>query len=337
MGNKTNIQWTDATWNPLAGCSPESEGCRNCYAATMALRLELMGQAKYTGTARRASDGRAVFTGQINLDEGALNIPLKWRRPRKIFVNSMSDLFHPNVPSEYIDRVYNAMEAAHWHTFQVLTKRPQRMASYTTHRYGKTPAPNIWHLASVEDQLTANQRVPWLLRTKSAVRGLSIEPLIGPVDLGSWVLTVDQRRQQALTYNMGNPQHHVPVGWAISDRPRVDWLIVGGESGPRARPLWPAWARSLRDQAQAAGVAFMFKQWGTWEPYEPEQPPFWRDQRGRFHDGHGLNILDPLTGGMGIGWHEDSLDPSAGAAFRRVGKHESGRLLDGREWSEFPA
>lgn len=214
MGN-TSIEWTDATWNPVTGCDKISPGCKNCYAEKMALRLQKMGQANY-------ANGFAV-----TLQPHMLKHPLDWKKPRMIFVNSMSDLFHKDVPLDYIKRVFDVMNQAHWHTFQVLTKRAERLAELAPELRW---TPNIWMGVSVEDQEYGLPRIDYLRTVPAAVRFLSIEPLLeylGEVDLTG-----------------------------------IQWVIVGGESGTGARPMRPSWVRNLRDQCQAAGVAFHFKQWG---------------------------------------------------------------------------
>lgn len=294
MGDKTGIEWTDATWNPLAGCTPVSEGCRNCYAATMAYRLAAMGQEKYKGTVKIASDGRKVFNGHINLAPEVLEQPLRWKKPRRIFVNSMSDPFHAAVPDSYIERVFQAMTQAHWHTFQVLTKRPERMRQLMT-AWGQPPA-NIWLGTSVENQAAADERIPHLLATPAVVRFLSCEPLLGPVELTPWL------------WEEAGP------GWAgRNPSPDLSWVIVGGESGPKARPMHPDWARGLRDQAQAAGVAFHFKQHGEWASW-PDAVPF--NEKTQCYQFPGTDTPHlPVY---------------------RVGKHAAGRILDGLTWDEFP-
>jgi protein gp37 len=260
MSANSSIEWTDKTWNPLAGCTPASEGCRNCYAAALAYRLERMGQAKYAGTARKArSDGRAVFTGRINLDERALEEPRRWRTPARVFVNSMSDLFHEAVPDAFIGRVWSTMLSTPQHIYQVLTKRPARMADVVTRlvnegrEKGLRAPDNIWLGTSVEDQAAANARIPHLLRTPAAVRFLSCEPLLGPIDLG---------RACPCGYYCDEDHGHIDHAFWSQVDPGIHWLIVGGESGPRRRPFDPDWARSLRDQCQAGGVAFFMKQMG---------------------------------------------------------------------------
>lgn len=221
----TSIEWTDATWNPVAGCSILSPGCTNCYAMRMAARLEAMSVEKYVGLTRK-SGNRHVWTGRVTLDRNALEVPLRWRKPRMIFVNSMSDLFQEAVPPSFIGEVWEKMAAAKQHTFQVLTKRAERMAEIAN----TLPVlPNVWLGVSVEngEQIF---RLDHLRKTKAAVRFVSFEPLLGPV-----------------------------VGANLSD---IHWAIVGGESGPRARPMKQAWVRDIRTLCRRAGTAFFFKQWG---------------------------------------------------------------------------
>ncbi|MBX3383121.1 MAG: phage Gp37/Gp68 family protein [Phycisphaeraceae bacterium] len=228
MAQGTGIEWTEATWNPVAGCTPVSPGCLNCYAARMALRLESIAVGacgKYSGTAR-VVNGRPVFTGRINLDENALELPRRWRRPRLIFVNSMSDLFHEAVPDSYIKRVFDVMNDCAQHTFQVLTKRPERAASLAA----ELPWPNnVWMGTSVENALYM-YRVRTLQCIPAKVRFLSCEPLLGSM------------RRMVLE--------------------GIHWVIVGGESGPGARPMAREWVEGIRDQCLEADVAFFFKQWG---------------------------------------------------------------------------
>lgn len=225
MSDSSRIEWTEATWNPVAGCSVLSPGCTNCYAMRMAARLDAMGQAKYKGTTRK-SGGRAKWTGKIVLDRAALDIPKRWKRGRLIFVNSMSDLFHKSVPDAFVLDVFATMRATPQHTYQVLTKRPERVAALD--KRIDWPA-NVWMGTSVEsaDYL---DRIDLLRKTRAKTRFLSLEPLLGPLD------DLDLRG--------------------------IHWVIAGGESGPGARPMEKAWVRSIRDQCRDAGVAFHFKQWG---------------------------------------------------------------------------
>ena len=226
----SSIEWTEATWNPVAGCTPVSPGCLNCYAARMALRLQFAGAAsgcsKYIGTAKRARDGRPVFSGRINLDEGSLDLPRRWKRSKVIFVNSMSDLFHADVPVEYIQRVFAVMGECPQHQFQVLTKRPERALELSA----QLPWPvNVWMGTSVENALYTH-RIKTLREIPAKIRFLSCEPLLGPIA-------------------------RLPLEG-------IHWVIVGGESGPGARPMEAGWVEQIRDRCVERGVAFFFKQWG---------------------------------------------------------------------------
>jgi protein gp37 len=221
------IEWTDATWNPVAGCTVATAGCTNCYAMRMAARLDAMGVTKYQGLTRK-SGGRYVWTGKIVQDEKALAAPLAWRKPRTVFVNSMSDLFHAGVELEFISKVWAVMKSTPQHTYQVLTKRPERMREVLSS--GEFPfLPNVWVGTSVEDSAVLD-RIDELRRTPAAVRFISFEPLIGSV-----------------------------AGANLSG---VHWAIVGGESGPRSRPMPQAWADEIELMCRKAGTAFFFKQWG---------------------------------------------------------------------------
>lgn len=256
----TNIEWTDATWNPVTGCSKVSPGCANCYAERMAL-TRLAGKPGYPGLPWTPENAEA----NVVLRPDRLDLPLRWRKPRRVFVNSMSDLFHERVPDGFVDRVFATMALAPQHAFQVLTKRPERMQAYLTDPcpcrsghlpsvhlrsrvqwetaklgreidlFGDTewPLPNVWLGTSIENDRFVG-RADALRDTPAAVRFISAEPLLGP--LPSLGLT------------------------------GIDWLIVGGESGPGARPMDPEWVRDLRDRAVAAGVPFFFKQWGGRTP-----------------------------------------------------------------------
>ncbi|MBX9736959.1 MAG: phage Gp37/Gp68 family protein [Phycisphaerales bacterium] len=229
MAQGSSIEWTDATWNPVAGCTPISPGCLNCYAARMALRLGTVGGTtadKYAGTAKRSRDGRPVFAGKINLDPDSLDLPRSWRKPRRIFVNSMSDLFHENVPESYIKSVFDVMEKCPHHEFQVLTKRPER-ALELSDRLPWTK--QVWMGTSVENAMYVH-RVHTLRKIPAVVRFLSVEPLIGRIK-------------------------RLPLDG-------IHWVIVGGESGPGARPMEASWVTEIRDQCQQQNVAFFFKQWG---------------------------------------------------------------------------
>ena len=297
MSDKTGIEWTDATWTPVTGCAKVSAGCKHCYAERNWGRLQHL----------PAYAGRAFTDVATHADR--LLQPLSWKRPRRIFVNSMSDLFHQDIHDDFIGMVFRTMARAPQHTFQVLTKRAERMQRLLTHPKMRGfvgdapwPLPNVWIGVSVEDQATADERIPMLLQTPAAVRWISAEPLLGPVSLrlerlGHW---------NALAIKSNQP-------WATT---RLHWVVVGGESGPKARPMHPAWARSLRDQCAAAAVPFLFKQWGEWQPVHPSGASIpgcgttpQREPAFRFEHGH---------------------------YFTKVGKKLAGRLLDGALHDGYP-
>jgi protein gp37 len=223
----SDIEWTHATWNPIAGCKIVSPGCTNCYAMRLAARLQAMGMPKYAGTTRK-SGGRHVWTGKINVDRNALAAPLAWRKAQRIFVNSMSDLFQDGAEESFIRQVWRVMELAHWHSFQVLTKRPERMLEVLSKPAFPTLA-NVWLGTSVESEEYLF-RIEALRRVPARVRFVSFEPLLGPV--------VDPN----LT--------------------GIHWAIIGGESGPRARPMEAWWVEAVLAACKAQHVAFFFKQWG---------------------------------------------------------------------------
>ena len=226
---ETSIEWTDATWNPVAGCSVLSAGCTNCYAMQMAWRLEAMGMEKYRDLTRK-SGKRAIWTGKIIEDHASLTTPLKWKKPRKIFVNSMSDLFHPDVSVSFVRAVWGIMQQTPRHNYQILTKRPERMEKILN-EISSTPLPNVWLGTSVED-VRVISRIEHLRQTPAAIRFISFEPLIGSV--GAVNLT------------------------------DIQWAIVGGESGPNARPIFEEWIDEIYHQCGRYGTAFFFKQWGAW-------------------------------------------------------------------------
>jgi protein gp37 len=214
MAHGSGIEWTESTWNPVTGCTKISSGCKNCYAERMAKRLQAMGQANY----------RNGF--EVTLQPQMLDLPIRWKRPQTIFVNSMSDLFHEGVPLQYIQRVFDVMHTAHWHRFQVLTKRAERLLELD--RELDWPA-NVWMGVSVESAAYVH-RIDALRVTSACLKFLSLEPLLSALP--------------------------------ALDLTRIDWVIVGGESGPGARPISPEWVLDLRDQCSRAHVSFFFKQWG---------------------------------------------------------------------------
>ncbi|MFE5290366.1 DUF5131 family protein [Nocardia sp. NPDC056611] len=343
MVGKTTIEWTERTWNPVTGCDKVSPGCDNCYAEGIANR--------FAGTPQ-FPNGFGVTLRPERLEE-----PLKWRKPTRVFVNSMSDLFHDRVPSEHIARVFAAMRAAPQHTFQVLTKRHGRMR-YLLGDGGQNlleratdeetasalydapwPLPNVWLGVSVENQKWADVRIPALLDTPAAVRFISAEPLLGPIDLHG-PLDASGAHRPRLTYWLNGGPGFADDG-TLTVGPRLDWVIVGGESGPKARPMHPDWARDLRDQCVESDVGFLFKQWGEWSPFAP------LDAQGRFdfRRGHVVANDGTLYAPSDLAWPDglrrgEAVRADHGRAhltsMYRVGKKTAGRELDGRTWDEFP-
>jgi protein gp37 len=310
---KTKIEWTEYSWNPVTGCTPASEGCQNCYAKRMANRLA--GRCGYP-----ADDPFRVTLHPEKLEE-----PLKWKKPRRVFVCSMGDLFHEQVPDEYIAKVWEIMNNASHHTFLILTKRPQRMKDFLARlgwyihdrdgypmeavldEGGKYTLKNVWLGVTAENQQRADERIPILLQIPAAVRFVSIEPMLGPVDL-SLSDGVDLSMSVGTGLKPGK-------SYLINS---LDWVICGGESGSGARPMHPDWVRSLRDRCQAAGTPFFFKSWGEWAEHKERY-------------GGGLFIkLDGSLGCQGDYWEDNAV------AVRKVGKKKAGRLLDGRTWDEIP-
>jgi len=226
---ETQIEWTDATWNPVAGCSIVTAGCTHCYAMEMARRLEAMGVKKYAKLTRKTGK-RSVWNGVVREDREALSIPLRWQKSRKIFVNSMSDLFHERVSDAFIRDVWQVMRETPHHHYQILTKRPERMAKLTASLIGEI-LPNVWLGTSIENADVVG-RIDQLRQAPAAIRFISFEPLIGAVG------SVDLRD--------------------------IHWAIVGGESGTAARPIREEWIDEIHLQCLSAGTAFFFKQWGTW-------------------------------------------------------------------------
>jgi len=225
MANNSSIEWTEATWNPVAGCSIVSSGCTNCYAMRMAARLERMGQEKYVNLTMH-SGGKQKWNGRINLDWKAADLPRKWKKGRLIFVNSMSDLFHKDIPDEFIQTIFKTMTETPQHTYQLLTKRAERLLKMNE---ALTWSENIWMGVSVENRENTN-RIEYLRSTGAKVKFLSLEPLIGPLE--------------------------------DLDLNNIDWVIAGGESGPGARAVDEDWIRVIRDTCQRSFVPFHFKQWG---------------------------------------------------------------------------
>ncbi len=358
------ISWTDETWNPVRGCSRASQGCVNCYAEKMAARFCGPGQP-YDGLVTRKG-GEARWTGKVVVVEDHLLDPLRWRRPRRIFVNSMSDLFHPAMSDADIDRIFAVMALAPRHTFQILTKRPERMRRFMTaparpgrigragldlmrdmpDRIGREllsasvsdapaapagrpvprwPLPNVWLGTSVEDQKTAVDRIPDLLRTPAAIRFISAEPLLDFIDLRNLVvrsgLSLDGLTGGWRSWGKG--LRSLPLPEAQSSR--LDLVIAGGESGLDARPVLPDMVRELRDACAATGTAFHFKQWGEWAPGECAD----RDIRPGGEDG----AFWSRSGGWRIQHfsrrRSEELHVDDEPDVWRIGKKQSGRALDG--------
>lgn len=341
MGDKSKIEWTDTTWNPIRGCSKVSSGCANCYAESMASRFSGPGQP-YEGL---IADGR--WNGVVRLVPERMDDPLRWKRPRRIFVNSMSDLFHESLDFETIAAIFGVMAASPQHTFQVLTKRASRMQAFfqwvkakgdepnsvdgtrtsermivlmakfdrvnPQERFGPWPLPNVWIGVSVENQEAAILRGSILFQIPAAVRWFSCEPLLGPVDLSGKILA-------DLCGGSGPPPvledlQARRLGW-------LDWVVVGGESGSKARPMHIEWVRDLRDQCFKAKVPFLFKQHGEWAP------------------AMGGLYWHPLDGGpqfpVWASGGRNTHDFGDGYGALRLGKARAGRLLDGRIHDDYP-
>lgn len=306
--SKSKIEWTDRTWNPVTGCTKVSQGCKNCYAERMYERF----------------NGKGTFKN-ITCHTNRLRQPLSWKKPSMVFVNSMSDLFHEDVPFEFINSVFSVMSDVNIHTYQILTKRPQRMLEFYEWKADQfsipwQPSSNVWIGVSIEDQKAADERIPLLLKLPAAIRFLSCEPLLADVNLKPWI---------KITNKVDSIEIHTPF----------HWVIAGGESGPKARPMHPDWARSLRDQCNAASVPFFFKQWGEWLPFEETaQAPFYRrSSDNEEFDGHVLNFIDLETNEAGKwqGKRWRGFDGS-NCSYLKTGKKNAGCLLDGKEYKYFP-
>lgn len=338
MAAKTAIEWTATynedgtitpgyTWNFIRGCRVLSAGCENCYAQGIAYRFSGEGLA-YEGLAKKVN-GKPRWTGKLAIVEKDLELPLTWKKPGKVFVNSMSDLFYEEVPFELVDKAIGIMHQTPHLDYQILTKRPARMLEYFKKRYVEKagvlqvydygvidwPMSNVWLGVSVENQKAADERIPLLLDTPATVRFLSCEPLLGPVDLTRWFTTPPVR-----VY--GKPSAYGDSLVVQYAKPDIHWVIAGGESGPKARPMHPDWARSLRDQCQRSGVPFFFKQWGAYSPKSPVGP-------GEFYPKTSV-LVSPYGSQPLYGMH-------VGSEFMHFyGKKLAGRLLDGKEHNEFP-
>lgn len=378
MATDTKIEWADKTWSPLIGCDRVSEGCLGCYAISQARIRSFNPNPKistaFAGTVDRI-DGRIDWTGQVNQLEDRLTEPLRWKKPAKVFVNSLSDLFHKNVDHDFIVKVFAVMALTPQHTFQILTKRHARMRSVLNdlcdcgnghvpgvhfrsamawavskanpdrihglpddaeQRVYNAPWPltNIHLGVSVEDQQWADIRIPALLDTPAAVRWISAEPLLGPIRLSaSWIPIPADYRPVELADILG-----------VGLQERLDWVVAGGESGPKARPAHPDWFRSLRDQCAAANVPYLFKQFGDWGLEAP------LDENGSIRPGpRGMGVTIATNGTV---YQPGDLTYPDGPRYReavragherdhlvqvyRLGKKAAGRELDGREHNDFP-
>lgn len=336
---QTSIEWTMKVWNPTTGCDKVSQGCKFCYAEGMHKRLRAMGQPKY----------KHEFLGGAQPYEADLLKPLSWRKPTTIFVNSMSDLFHKDIPFEYIDMVFAVMKATPQHTYQVLTKRIDRALEYWNSKdlfkrldaaylkvmdkaspegihvisaaayeqkneiYG-WPMRNLWMGTSVENQEAADARIPFLIQIPAHVRFLSCEPLLGPVNFSDWTYPKEL---------VGMPVENYEGSESSNLKQGIDWLIAGGESGHHARPMHPDWARSLRDQCEDAGIPFFFKQWGGWREGFIGGTPI-KNMAMVCNDGSIIIGKDAIPGGK------------RASLMSKVGKKEAGRMLDGLEHSQYP-
>lgn len=339
------------TWNPIIGCSRISEGCEDCYAEKMARRLSAIALSKsddeYFDVSGIGNYSLVTLNGKWNgktrLVPNALEKPLKWRKPRMIFVCSMSDLFHENTPFEWIDKVFDVMVTNPDHLYLLLTKRPERALEYYKWAgkqvkdagFDSYPSqsdnlldyiseiPFIWLGVSVENQEQADKRIPLLLQIPAALRFISCEPLIGPVDL-SQIRLLPPR--ECITHNILNG---IPYDWDYEQyfpenriEPTIQWVIAGGESGPKARPMHPDWVRSIRDQCEGTDVPFFFKQWGQWVDFDhcPD---------------HLKKNCGPSDGYQSHSWYHQKGDRSLNRMYR-VGSHQSGSQLDGKHYKIFP-
>ncbi|NSW84086.1 MAG: phage Gp37/Gp68 family protein [Syntrophothermus sp.] len=367
--NQTKIEWAEVTWNPVTGCTPISLGCQNCYARRISTRLQ--GRCGYP-----EGDPFRVTLHPERLDE-----PKKWQgiwrknlpKPKRIFVCSMSDLFHDDVPYEFLFKVFDVIYMSQYgkymtpiepHTFMILTKRPENALKFITHalpRWGGKPFPHLWLGVTAENQQAADERIPILLQIPAVVRFVSVEPMLGPVDLGKWIgprmcycgwrgyeweeendpenngETLCPNCKASSLYELGDVD--TCCGYPDDyERHPIHWIIVGGETGPNARPVHPDWVRSLRDQAVEAGVPFFFKSWGEFrEVRRYNSWPKYADTVGRVARAIGVSrsaLLNADGSELVNGGPDHKVYPIS--HLERVGKKNAGRLLDGRIWEEIP-
>lgn len=302
------IQWLNLpgykgeTWNPVVGCNKVSDGCKNCYAEKMAFRVAYMTGVKYTSVLKQKPDENGLYflspewNGKTEIYEPDLTKPAAWKAPRVVFVCSMGDLFHETVSFETISAIFSVMADCDRHIFIVLTKRPERMFDFYQWKSGQQqvpwqPSDNVWIGVTAEDQGTALDRIKWLNLIYAAVKFVSIEPMLSAINF-------EVALGGTLKWHAGGLKNC------------LSWVICGGESGNNARPVHPDWVRSVRDQCQAVGVPFFFKQWGEWKP------------EGTIKNYNFLNPKREVTAGIDV--------------MVKVGKHRSGNVLDGRKWEEYP-
>lgn len=333
----TKIKWATKVWNPTTGCSKVSAGCENCYAINMSNRLSSIESTKerYRGTVKRTEGGKLNWTGQVTGHVGQLNVPKRWKKPQRIFVGSMSDILHENIDFNFLREVFDTMSRCKQHTFMVLTKRPERLNEFwewyadsedlSPRGLTQVHIPNVWIGTSVENQEQAEKRIPHLLQVPAAVRFLSCEPLLGPVDISNYLhdSNCNEVRQE--------------IG-CICSEPReysCDWLIAGGESGHNARPMHPDWVYTLRDQCQTANIPFFFNQWGEFLPNGESGDPEHQDS----FTGDPMDYYPDLDKFEELQEESDKklvVIKAHGHQFYKEGKKKAGRLLDGKEWNEFP-
>jgi protein gp37 len=309
----TTIEWTKRpgtvgeVWNLVTGCNKVDRGCKHCYAETMHRRLRAMGQEKYA---------QEFLAGAV-CHEDLLQLPKTWTKPRTVFVNSMSDLFHKDVPFHFLLQAFRVMRECPAHTFLILTKRPERALNFIEHVRQVTPRwifpPNVWLGTSANDQKSADLRVPILLKIPDVLRFLSYEPATGSVELRNLGLS----DSEAWSHDALAGEYYCD-GNTTRDLPRLHWVICGGESGPKADPMHPDWARKVRDDCKATGTPFFFKQWGAWQPITYYSDGFIPTVK--FNVGRGEFVF-PLPSPQNM---------------KRVGKHASGHELDGEIWQQYP-
>jgi protein gp37 len=292
--SKTKIEWADRVWNPVTGCTKVSQGCKHCYAEIFYERFHGHGSFK-----------------NVQCHQDRLSMPKSWKDPSVVFVNSMSDLFHEEVPFLFINAVFSVMSDIDHHKYLILTKRPERMVEFWKWKKDQfgipwQPKSNVWMGVSIEDQKTAEQRIPLLLNIDTPIRFLSCEPLLGPLDISSWLYP-----KELIGMEVSNLEE---TEFSLLKN-GIHWVIAGGESGPGARPMHPDWARSLRDQCAAADVPFFFKQWGEWISEDQIDQEINCKKSSK-------RLISLSTGQL--------------VQQARVGKKNAGRLLDGKLYDGYP-